>query len=350
MATKQLTELEQIKAGLKQLLEGFLRVKEEHEVLASRIENRIEVLEEKEKAWGLREEAVRSRIASAENKIVLDIGGKRFTTTKSTLVSHKGSIFDDMISSGHWKPEADGSYFIDRNGKLFGVILEYLRTGQVNLSKSHYDLANALKVEFQYYKIATPELTQDSVPAVPTPAKAVESQVFTGTNMLNSQQCDKLAEWLGKKPTALLYSATRDGFEAQQFHDKCDNKGPTLVVVKSSQGYLFGGYAAQPWNSNYGYLNAPGPFIFTLTNPHMIPPTKYSIKSSDSGNHMYGSPDCGPAFGGGHDICISNQSNANTSSYTNFPYTYQDTTEKGNNTFTGQKNFQTADIEVFSVQ
>jgi hypothetical protein len=46
---------------------------------------------------------------------------------------------------------------------------------------------------------------------------------------------------------------------------------------------------------------------------------------------------------------VANASNANTTSYTNFPKAYTDTTGQGNNTFTGAKNFTTSDIEVFKL-
>ena len=32
------------------------------------------------------------------------------------------------------------------------------------------------------------------------------------------------------------------GYSAKSFHEYCDNKGPTLMVVKSSGGWIFGGY------------------------------------------------------------------------------------------------------------
>ena len=30
----------------------------------------------------------------------------------------------------------------------------------------------------------------------------------------------------------MLYRGSRDGYSAKQFHDKCDEKGPTLTLVK----------------------------------------------------------------------------------------------------------------------
>ena len=38
--------------------------------------------------------------------------------------------------------------------------------------------------------------------------------------------------------TVLIYRATRDGFKAKDFHDKCDEKGPTLTIIKTTTGHV----------------------------------------------------------------------------------------------------------------
>ena len=49
----------------------------------------------------------------------------------------------------------------------------------------------------------------------------------------------------------LLYRATRDGNSASSFHQKCDNICGTLVVIKTTKGFRFGGYTEQEWNIYY---------------------------------------------------------------------------------------------------
>ncbi len=67
--------------------------------------------------------------------VKLNIGGIRYWTTKTTLLS-KGNpdrpSFFTAIFSGNYADtrDDDGFIFIDRNGKLFEPILDYLRTGQ----------------------------------------------------------------------------------------------------------------------------------------------------------------------------------------------------------------------------
>ena len=62
--------------------------------------------------------------------------------------------------------------------------------------------------------------------------------------------------------------------------------------------------------------------------------------------HIYDDNNFGPTFGGGYDIHISDRCNVSKCS-TNFPFTYVDTTGKGNLTFNNEVEFMVSDIEVF---
>lgn len=66
--------------------------------------------------------------------IRLNVGGVLYTTTKATLVS-RGSNFFGPLLDGHFGRLQDpsGAYFIDRNGRLFAPLLDYLRQGVLTL-------------------------------------------------------------------------------------------------------------------------------------------------------------------------------------------------------------------------
>jgi BTB/POZ domain-containing protein KCTD9 len=49
----------------------------------------------------------------------------------------------------------------------------------------------------------------------------------------------------------LIYKAKRDGFTPGDFHSRCDNKGPTICVIKSEHGKTFGGFTNLSWNMNH---------------------------------------------------------------------------------------------------
>ena len=74
------------------------------------------------------------------------------------------------------------------------------------------------------------------------------SNLLVGTQLVNNQYDVKLREWLGDYNWRLLYRASEHGYTAKSFHECCDDKGPTLVIIKSSEGWIFGGYTTQSWS------------------------------------------------------------------------------------------------------
>ena len=168
--------------------------------------------------------------------------------------------------------------------------------------------------------------------------------------MLNeTNRCDeflnKIYEWTGGKNMQLLYRGSRDGMSADAFHNRCNNKGPTISLFKNENGYIFGGYASIDWTSSGGYKSAPDSFIFTLTNKYNIEPTKFH--NTDERYSIYDHPSYGPIFGGGCDIDITFNSNA-----TKFPHSYKDVLGKGYSIFKGNNdnyNFNLKEIEVFKL-
>lgn len=67
--------------------------------------------------------------ASAMNIIELNVGGRKFTTTRDTLCKDADSMLAAMFS-GDFMPahqDSKGRVFLDRNGDMFAVILSYLR-------------------------------------------------------------------------------------------------------------------------------------------------------------------------------------------------------------------------------
>ena len=86
---------------------------------------------------------------------------------------------------------------------------------------------------------------------------------------------NKLYEWSGYNKMELLYRGTRDGSESNVFHNKCDNQGPTICLIKNDKDNIFGGYASISWSSDSGYKSANDSFLFTLTNIHNTNPIKF---------------------------------------------------------------------------
>ena len=79
------------------------------------------------------------------------------------------------------------------------------------------------------------------------------SEFLSGTKIVNKQYDSKLREWFGYYKWKLHYRAFSYTYLAKYFHYYCDNKGPTLIIIKSSGGWIFGGYTNQSWSGNRIY-------------------------------------------------------------------------------------------------
>lgn len=69
---------------------------------------------------------------SQRKRIILNIGGRKFETSVSTLMVKPHSVLAKMISPGGVKPYSVDNvymYFIDRNPQNFNYLLDYLRNG-----------------------------------------------------------------------------------------------------------------------------------------------------------------------------------------------------------------------------
>lgn len=67
----------------------------------------------------------------------------------------------------------------------------------------------------------------------------------------------------------LVYS-TKDGDSAKIFHQKCDKIGPNLSIVKSRDGYIFGGFTTQNW-SGKDFKKDDLSFLFSYDHKKIYP-------------------------------------------------------------------------------
>ena len=153
---------------------------------------------------------------------------------------------------------------------------------------------------------------------------------------------EKIYEWSGYKKMELLYRGTRDGKSCKDFHNKCDNKGPTICLYKSEKGYIFGGYAPISWKSSGDWQELNDSFIFTLTNIYDKATKFPHIEGKDSVFHH---SSYGPTF---DDFYIRD----NFKCILNFPRDHKDVLGKGKSIFTGDNNdssLNIKEIEVFKL-
>eukprot|EP01113_Clastostelium_recurvatum_P022588 TRINITY_DN26_c0_g1_i2.p2 TRINITY_DN26_c0_g1~~TRINITY_DN26_c0_g1_i2.p2 ORF type:complete len:133 (-),score=39.87 TRINITY_DN26_c0_g1_i2:141-539(-) len=104
-------------------------------------------------------------VRNFQQSIVLNVGGQRFRTSLDTLLSDPRSCFAATFGGRvPPTPQADGSYFIDRDGTHFRHILNYLRTHELILPRKITKdpaLMKEFKREAEYYQIEG--ITKDEV-------------------------------------------------------------------------------------------------------------------------------------------------------------------------------------------
>lgn len=91
--------------------------------------------------------------AAFPSVISLNVGGTIYTASLTTLTRYSKSVLAAMFS-GRMPLETDtnGNYFIDRDGKLFRHVLNFLRSGQLHLPKG-FNEYEQLKQEVDFYQL-----------------------------------------------------------------------------------------------------------------------------------------------------------------------------------------------------
>lgn len=123
------------------------------------------------------------------------------------------------------------------------------------------------------------------------------------------------------------------------------------MILTSEAGYIFGGYAQQPWMHRNTYVSDPSAFLFSIKNPSQLAPVKLKLLPRPGDYALYDVTTLGPVFGGatGYDLCIHSGSNVDYNSYSNLGQTYKLPTGQTSTFFTGSKNFKLAEMEVYKV-
>ena len=183
--------------------------------------------------------------------------------------------------------------------------------------------------------------------------KNVDSIILNETER-GDEFLNKLYEWTGYKEIELLYRGTRDGSSSNIFHNKCDNQGPNICLIKNDKGNIFGGYSSISWTADGIYHTANGSFLFTLTNSYGTAPIKYPNTQNKEYAVLHDSSN-GPIFGSGVDLSVCNNYLNNNNSYSNLGSAYPDVLGKGKSIFTGDVNninnkIAIKELEVFKLK
>ena len=140
------------------------------------------------------------------------------------------------------------SYFINLNMKFYDVIIDYLKNEKINknLVKKYKDNGSDDEIikEMEMVGINLGKSKKEEI------IECFYSPLFTNmSRIIYSKEYDKyLQKWAGNHNWTLIYKASQYEYSAELFHAFCDDKGPTLIVIESSGGWIFGGYTTQSWS------------------------------------------------------------------------------------------------------
>ena len=154
---------------------------------------------------------------------------------------------------------------------------------------------------------------------------------------------NRIKEWISPGKDIkfnLLFKKSTDGNTTKDFHDLCDNKGKTLIIIETTEGRKFGGVTYDNWDTNNGWRKNPKDFVFSLDLNK-----KYNY--SGSGYTTVGDITYGFAFGNSRtnevDICFNNESL--NKGISNSSRSFKTNKELNN----GNEKFRTKEIEVYQI-
>ncbi len=93
------------------------------------------------------------------DRVVLNVGGKMFHTTRSTLLSLPNTLLSRMFAPENkqlLRPDKDGSFFFDRDGDIFPYILNIYRTNSV-IKPVLVDLRERFEAEIGFWNVYDPK-------------------------------------------------------------------------------------------------------------------------------------------------------------------------------------------------
>lgn len=118
------------------------------------------------------------------------------------------------------------------------------------------------------------------------------------SNILDTEEFNTLkllCQFSSDTKWSLAYRASTDGYTAKAFHTICDNLCDTFSLIKTTNGFIFGGFTKRKWNSvdDSYLLEDSEAFVISFKNYKNRKFKKMNIY--DIG--INSNPDYGPCFG-----------------------------------------------------
>ena len=186
------------------------------------------------------------------------------------------------------------------------------------------------------------------LPLDPNNIPFTESSIISTTDSQKNKELRLLSIWLVQTlhsnfTTKLIFSSEKEDDKASSFHKKCDNIAPTLTLIETKEGFRYGGFTTQSWESTETsiFKKDKSAFIFSLDTEK-----KYEITNEEKSIQcsMY----WGPYFGEGGAICVPDNFLEEKNAFYQWPSSY-DIAEKDELTFGQEHNINISKYEVFEI-
>lgn len=297
--------------------------------------------------------------------VKINVGGTQFATLRQTLEKKisrldnpalfytEPNLFQEILSGKETAVyDENGALFIDRNPAQFGHVLDYLRLvdttqtiGFLKSISSSNDLIKSLFEEAHFYKL---EALKDKLYSICMPPSNILTDSLT---VLLFRTCKlRVQKW------RLVYRASRDGFHASSFHMKCQSALTTLVLIKTTSNYVFGGCTMASWDHfKSGFKEDPNAFLFSLVNKQKKP---LRINVTNSRRAIRSEPNFGPMFGDDDLVLFSpsglfsNEQEPSCYSHLGKSYKLDESIGreiKPDTLFAGESYFKPTEVEVFEI-
>ena len=80
-----------------------------------------------------------------------------------------------------------------------------------------------------------------------------------------------------------IYNGSRDGWHYTKFTKRVFEKGPILIILKTSEGAICGGYTSKNWESSHKFTDDIDAFVFNMTQRYNCNNTQEAIVAQPYG-------------------------------------------------------------------
>ena len=184
---------------------------------------------------------------------------------KGQKVKYDDLIAGSLISSG---ADAIQALSIYSNGTLKNTIgLMNTKVSELGLKNSNFTNVVGLYDKYNYSS------AYDMAQILKYALKNDRFKKIFTSNIIKHKEENVIKSWFNTNilSAELIYDTTRDGDSIEDFKNKCFGQFPTLVIIRTDMGFMFGGYATTAWKEN-GPITDYNSFVFSFN-----PDKKYNV-------------------------------------------------------------------------